>query len=156
MEGCRPCFGDEKRPDSISAFKIEGLPGLAYAAIKLSLIQRDTQPRSRSGMTIKQVIKSPKAIIIFKVSSQHIMLLNSIHFSITNDAPSQKHPKPKSSVDTLSELVDLQPRLRHVGLLQEVQRHPHQVALDLVELGPDVLGRHHAVEDVSRLDALRR
>ena len=42
------------------------------------------------------------------------------------------------SIHTFRPLVDLQPLLGHLRILQEIQWHPHQVALDLVELGTDL------------------
>lgn len=56
-------------------------------------------------------------------------------------------------VDTLSPLVDLQPRLCHLRLAKELKWHPHQVSLDLVELLPNILGRDEAVKNVTGLDA---
>jgi hypothetical protein len=61
-----------------------------------------------------------------------------------------------SSEDTLGKLVDLQPLLRHLGVLQEVERHPHEMALDLVQLRTDILGRNELVEDMPGLDPLGR
>lgn len=61
----------------------------------------------------------------------------------------------QSSEDALGKRVDLQSAFGHLGVLQELQREPHQVAPDLVELLARVLGGHELVEDVPRLDAPR-
>ena len=46
------------------------------------------------------------------------------------------------SIYTLSKLVDLQSCLRHIGILQESQWHPHQMALDQIQLPLDLLYGH--------------
>lgn len=51
-------------------------------------------------------------------------------------------------VDTLGVSIDLQALLRHFRILQKVQRHPHQMALDLVELLPNLLHRHERIVEV--------
>jgi hypothetical protein len=60
------------------------------------------------------------------------------------------------SVDTFGPGIDLQPCLGHVCVFQVVQRHPHQMALDLVKPFPDILWRLESIEDVTRLYTLRR
>src|SRR5690625_5050656 len=81
-------------------------------------------------------------------------------------SPPYQTPLPKTQlglsvvsvlrVDALCPRVDLQPSLRHLGVPQERLGHPDQVALDLGQLLPCVLGRHELVVDVARLDAARR
>ena len=51
-------------------------------------------------------------------------------------------------VDTLRVSIDLQAFLRHLRILQKVQRHPDQMALDLVELLPDLLRRHERIVEM--------
>lgn len=48
--------------------------------------------------------------------------------------------------------IDLQPFLRHGGVTQKVQGHPHQVALDLVELLPYLLRRHERIVEMALLE----
>ena len=72
------------------------------------------------------------------------------HPTITlTDSP---RPVRSSRVDTLSVRIDLHARLRHLGVLQKVQRHPHQMPLDLVELLPDLLRGHERVVEVPLLE----
>lgn len=53
-----------------------------------------------------------------------------------------------SGVDTLRVRIDLQTFLRHLRVLQKVERHPNQMALDLIELLPDLLHRHERIVEV--------
>ncbi len=62
--------------------------------------------------------------------------------------------QPASGVDTLRPLVDLQPRLGHFRVLEELQGHPDEMAPDLANLPAGILRRHEQVVDVARLDAL--
>lgn len=64
------------------------------------------------------------------------------------------HGKP-SSINTLSPRINLQPRLGHIRVLQKIQRHPHEMSLDLVQLLADVLRRAHPVVDMPGFNALR-
>lgn len=48
--------------------------------------------------------------------------------------------------------IDLQPFLRHGSITEEVQGHPHQVALDLVELLPYLLRRHERIVEMALLE----
>ena len=63
-------------------------------------------------------------------------------------------PSPLRSlrIDTLCVSIDLQPLLRHLGILQEVQRHPDQVPLDLVELLPDLVRGHERIVEMPLLE----
>jgi hypothetical protein len=64
--------------------------------------------------------------------------------------------RPPLGVDALGPLVNLQPLLRHLGIPEELQRHPDKVSLDLLQLLSHLVRRDHAVKDVARLDALGR
>ena len=64
----------------------------------------------------------------------------------------RSRPRP-SGKHGLGELIDLQSLFGHLGILQEVQRHPHQVPLNRLELGAHVLGRQEPIVDVPSLDA---
>ncbi len=55
------------------------------------------------------------------------------------------------SVDTLSVRINLHTLLRHLGILQKVQRHPDEMALDLVEFLADLLRGHEGVVEVALL-----
>ena len=61
----------------------------------------------------------------------------------------------KLGVDTLRQGVDLEAPLRHLGVPEELEREPDEVAPDLLELLAYVLGGQELVEDVARLDAPR-
>lgn len=74
-------------------------------------------------------------------SMNSINILKTTNSLVTrqNLIPSHANPSHPSllftlRVDTLSVSVDLQARLSHIRVLQEIQRHPDQVALDLVQL----------------------
>ena len=56
-----------------------------------------------------------------------------------------------SRIDTLSVSIDLQALLRHLGILQKVQRHPDQMPFNLVELLPDLLRRHKRIVEMPLL-----
>ena len=68
--------------------------------------------------------------------------------------PPMDFPRPvrSSRIDTLCVRIDLHARLRHLGVLQKVQRHPHQMPLDLVELLPDLPRGHERVVEVPLLE----
>ena len=53
-----------------------------------------------------------------------------------------------SGINTLSVSVDLQPFLRHLSILQKVQRHPNQMPFNLVELLSDLLRRHKRIVEM--------
>ena len=66
---------------------------------------------------------------------------------------STPHPKPLYlSIDTLGISVNLQPLLRHLRVLEEIQRHPYQVPLDLIEFLPDFFGGHEGVVEMALLE----
>ena len=59
------------------------------------------------------------------------------------------HLEPSSCVNTLRVSIDLHALLCHLRILQKVQRHPDQMAFDLVEFLPDFLHGHEGVVDVA-------
>jgi hypothetical protein len=59
-----------------------------------------------------------------------------------------------SSKHALGKLINLQALLRHLRILQEPQRHPYKMPLDLVQLLGNLLGRDELVKDVAGLDPL--
>jgi len=59
-------------------------------------------------------------------------------------------PSPKSSVNTLRVSIDLQTLLRQLNILQEVQRHPHQMALDLIKFLAHDLNRLEQIVQMTR------
>ena len=54
-----------------------------------------------------------------------------------------------SSIDTLSVGIDLQTLLGHLGVLEKVQGHPDEMALDLVEFLADLVRGHEGVVEVA-------
>ena len=58
-------------------------------------------------------------------------------------------PNQSSSVNTLRIRIDLQPLLRHLGVLEKVQGHPDEMAFDLVEFLPDFRRGHEGVVEVA-------
>lgn len=58
-------------------------------------------------------------------------------------------------INTLRPSVNLQTLLGHLSIHQELQRHPHKMSFDLIELLADLFGWDHAVEDVACFDAFR-
>ena len=55
-------------------------------------------------------------------------------------------------IDTLGVGIDLQALLRHLRVLQEIQRHPYQMPLDLVQFLSDLLGWHERIVQMSLLE----
>jgi len=62
-------------------------------------------------------------------------------------------PIVKSSINTLRVSINLQPLLRQLNILQELQRHPHQMALDLIKLLAHNL---HRLEQIVQMPGLTR
>lgn len=60
-------------------------------------------------------------------------------------------PPCRSSENTLRIFIDRQALLRELRLAEEVQRHPHQMPLDLVELAPHLARRPEQIVDVACL-----
>ncbi len=56
-----------------------------------------------------------------------------------------------SSIDTLRVRINLHTLLGHLGVLQKVQRHPDEVALDLVEFLADLVRGHEGVVEMALL-----
>jgi hypothetical protein len=63
-------------------------------------------------------------------------------------ATSTHHP---SSINTLRVSINLQPFLRQLDILQEIERHPHQMALDLVQLLPHNVNGLEQIVQMPRL-----
>ena len=55
-------------------------------------------------------------------------------------------------IDTLSISIDLQTLLCHFRVLEEIQWHPYQMPLDLVEFLPDFFGGHEWVVEMALLE----
>lgn len=58
-------------------------------------------------------------------------------------------------INTLRPSIHRQPTLSHLSVLQKLHWHPHNMALDLVQLLARILGRHELVENMTRLDTTR-
>ena len=63
---------------------------------------------------------------------------------------------PFSSVDTLGVSIDRQTLFCHFCILQEAQRHPDQMSLDLIQISSDVLGRPVRIVQVTLLHVTSR
>jgi hypothetical protein len=59
-----------------------------------------------------------------------------------------------SCIDRLRELINAQTLFSHLCLTQEIQRHPDQMSLDLVQLLPHLLHRNILPEQMSLLIVL--
>lgn len=57
-------------------------------------------------------------------------------------------------INTLSDLIHLQPGLCHVCIPQKLQRHPYKMALNFVQLFAYLDRVLHTVEDVACFDTL--
>lgn len=55
-------------------------------------------------------------------------------------------------INTLRIRIDLHPPLRHLGILEEIQWHPDQMAFDLIQLLPHLGRRHVWVVQVALFD----
>ena len=67
------------------------------------------------------------------------------------------HPGPPPAVDllrvdALRVRIDLEPLLRHLGVSEEVERHPDQMPLDLIQFLPYFSHRHVGVVEMSLLE----
>ena len=70
----------------------------------------------------------------------------------SSQKPKYRLPSPLSkplSIDTLRISINLQSLLRHRCILQEVQRHPHEMSLDEIEFLADFFARHEGVVEVA-------
>ena len=52
--------------------------------------------------------------------------------------------------------IDLQALLRHILIFQEIQRHPYQMASDLIQFGSDFWRRDVFIVDVTLFDVFSR
>jgi hypothetical protein len=94
------------------------------------------------------------------VNNRHLVLIPSSHpipsnltsnLRATNRKPSVPMQAAASSINTLSISINLQSLLRHISILQKVQRHPNKVSLDLVQLLAHHLHRLVHIVQVPRL-----
>ncbi len=87
-------------------------------------------------------------------SLQPLLAGYSFRLGLVFHLPSSLVPSSSSrlGIDTLRIGVDLQALFCHGGIAQKVQRHPHQVTLDLIQLLPHLLGRHERIVQVALLE----
>ena len=58
---------------------------------------------------------------------------------------SSSHQSPCLRIDTLGISINLQPLLRHLRIPQEIQRHPNQMPLDLIQFRTYLVGIHKGI-----------
>ncbi len=118
----------------------------------------DFCPSSASDYSVAQILYPDKASRIPSSWQRRLVTYQCSRHqqqpaAAASAAKTRHHPPGhlRSGKNTLRIRIDLQSLLRELRLAEEVQRHPHQMTLDPVELAPHLAGRAEQVVDVTRL-----